>query len=159
MTVNIIATVRQWMQKAKQISPAPEINVRRVAFQLGMQMEELSEKLACVSFYCPDLHDLVLLLESKGEDLKSGRLDHHVASAIYEDAEEFLDGDLDLLWVTAGSLAAQGVDAEGAFGEVNRANWDKFIDGVATLDANGKVIKRPGWTEPNLKPFLPKGNV
>ncbi|MFZ9330710.1 MAG: hypothetical protein ACO24I_05425 [Candidatus Fonsibacter ubiquis] len=70
------------------------------------------------------------------------------------DRESLLDADIDLAWVTIGSALSQGADVEGAAAEVSRANLDKFPNGVAIRDGNGKVVKPDGWKAPGLSTFI-----
>lgn len=150
-SIDILHTVSGWMRKAGQLQSDPtHVNVRRSAFQLGMQCEELAEKLAVTLPW----HPVVERLAAIGNVLKAGDLDHNVSKALSGHAAMFLDGDIDLLWVTAGSIAAQGADGVGAFGEVARANWDKFPGGVVSLNADGKVLKPRNWIGPMLSPFI-----
>lgn len=138
----------KWFQTAGQISEPPKPNPRQMAFYTGMQCEELVEKLAAVGIPCEQLSSIA-------DQLKSGR--HDAAFQLLSPAQqlELLDGDMDMLWVTVGSVAAHAADGSGAWNEVARANWDKFPDGVVTRHPDtGKVLKPEGWRAPDLRPFL-----
>ena len=150
--MSMISKTIKWFQTAGQIPLTPAFITRQAAFYTGMQCEELAEKLAAV-FGSEDTR--VSVLQALGGSLKKGLFDNKFAELTEAQKLKLLDGDLDQLWVTLGSLAAQGVDAEGAWNEVARANWDKFPGGVVTRDAaTGKVQKPEGWRAPDLKPFL-----
>jgi predicted HAD superfamily Cof-like phosphohydrolase len=154
--MTIIQTVYNWMFTAKQIGALPEINARRAAFQIGMQLEELSEKISSICRHGPErLGFCSEGLSQYADEFKRGDYDEAVRLALNDadNAEEFLDADIDLLWVTAGSLAAQGAKGDEAWAEVDAANWRKFPGGVATLDANGKVVKPAGWVPPDLSRY------
>lgn len=67
-----------------------------------------------------------------------------------------LDALIDILVVTIGAIHSMGADAEGAWNEVMRSNFDK-IDrdtGLVLKRADGKVLKPEGWTAPWLDPYL-----
>lgn len=51
-----------------------------------------------------------------------------------------------------------GADVEGAYAEIVRSNMSKIdpATGKMLKDANGKVIKPPGYSPPNLAPYLAK---
>ena len=89
--------------------------------------------------------------------------------------EQLLDGIVDALYVTYGTAVAAGFTDEqirGAFSEVHRSNmskrWpDEMVDarppntfsiwtpgGWVVKRSDGKVIKYPGYSAPDLKPFL-----
>ena len=67
-----------------------------------------------------------------------------------------LDALIDILVVTVGAIHSMGADAEGAWNEVMRSNFDK-IDletGRVLKRDDGKVLKPEGWTPPWLDPYL-----
>lgn len=143
-------------------------NVRQTALYIGLQCEELAEKLeAC------GLQDLPGRLQEMGTFFKMGEFDHMVEKA---DREGMLDADIDLAWVSIGSALSQGADVTGACREVARANLDKLVQCdethlgtdrllsdcpkcgghlmYAVKDGNGKVTKPAGWRAPDLTPFV-----
>jgi predicted HAD superfamily Cof-like phosphohydrolase len=78
-----------------------------------------------------------------------------------EDLVETLDALIDILVVTIGAVHSIGADAEGAWKEVMRTNFAK-IDretGKVRKREDGKVLKPLGWTPPELKPFVSKGEL
>ena len=75
------------------------------------------------------------------------------------DRVEQLDALIDILVVTIGAIHSMGADAEGAWKEVMRTNFAK-IDretGKVRKREDGKVLKPLGWTPPDLKPYVKKG--
>lgn len=129
-------------------------NVRQTALYIGLQLEEMAEKLeAC------GLSDLqspeITCLRVASQHFKAGVFDRHVEKA---DRGALLDADIDLAWVTLGSALSQGADVSGASAEVARANLDKVPGGVCKKDQNGKVIKPDGWLPPDLTPFVNSGD-
>lgn len=72
------------------------------------------------------------------------------------DRVEQIDALEDILVVTIGALHSGGFDAEGGWKEVMNTNFakiDKETGKVRKRD-DGKVLKGPNWTPPNLKPFV-----
>ena len=67
-----------------------------------------------------------------------------------------LDALVDILVVTIGAIHSMGADAEGAWNEVMRSNFDKIDPdtGLVTKREDGKVLKPEGWTAPWLDPYL-----
>ena len=67
-----------------------------------------------------------------------------------------LDALIDILVVTIGAIHSMGADAEGAWCEVMRSNFDKIDPdtGQVLKRADGKVLKPEGWTAPRLDPYL-----
>jgi predicted HAD superfamily Cof-like phosphohydrolase len=90
------------------------------------------------------------LIEEEAEELNQ--------AIINADRVEMLDALIDMIVVTIGAIHSMGADAEGAWKEVMRTNFDK-IDretGKIRKREDGKVLKPIGWTPPDLKPYLKK---
>jgi predicted HAD superfamily Cof-like phosphohydrolase len=69
--------------------------------------------------------------------------------------KEIADALTDILYVTYGAGYAYGVNLDKCFQEVQRANMSKLgDDGKPIFNENGKVMKGPNYSEPNLKPFV-----
>ena len=89
-------------------------------------------------------------------------------SLIQEELDEFAragsEGDIvkvadalaDLLYVVYGSAVSFGIDMEDVFREVHRSNMTKDGGGKAS---NGKVLKGPNWSPPNLQPILKRQSL
>lgn len=123
-------------------------NVRQTALYIGLQLEEMAEKLeaVCLQGVTSDQ------LRTMSSNFKSGYYDTLVANG---DREAMLDADVDLAWVTVGSALSQGTDLIGAMREVARANLDKIgQDGTVLKDENGKVKKPEGWRGPDIAPYV-----
>jgi len=73
-----------------------------------------------------------------------------------EDNIEVLDALIDIMVVTAGALHSLGVDANGAWKEVMRSNFDKIDSrtGRVTRREDGKILKPTNWEPPRLAPFV-----
>lgn len=69
---------------------------------------------------------------------------------------ECLDALIDILVVTAGALHSMGVDAEGAWKEVMRSNFDKVDPRTGRVNKreDGKVLKPANWEPPRLARFV-----
>lgn len=72
------------------------------------------------------------------------------------DRVEQLDALIDILVVTTGALHSLGVNAEGAWKEVMRSNFDKIdpITGQVRKRDDGKVLKPENWEPPRLAKFV-----
>jgi predicted HAD superfamily Cof-like phosphohydrolase len=66
---------------------------------------------------------------------------------------EMIDALCDVLYVTYGSFVEMGVNAEPFYDEVHRSNMAK-VGGETRSD--GKRLKPPGWTKPDIKGLLTK---
>ena len=154
MREDLLSTTCQWFAAAKQQPAEPTPDSKQAAFYLGMQLEELGEKLSVVS---PVDGKWLMAL---GEAYKRGMNDGPMALALQDPAKakELLDGDIDLLWVSIGGARAQGADVVGALGEVSETNWNKrWDDGEFHIDpVTRKILKPEGWVAPDLTPFIHK---
>ena len=141
--------VEKFMTIAGQLDEKRNFDVRQIALYIGLQLEEMAEKLEACGFNpaSPAVH----LLNYTSGEFKRGVFDHLVNRA---NRKDLLDADIDLAWVTIGSALSQGADVQGAAEEVSRANLAKFPDGIAIRDDNGKVVKPSGWNGPDLSKFV-----
>ena len=91
-----------------------------------------------------------LIDEEYNEELK--------AAIAAGDRVETLDALIDILVVTVGALHSMGADADGAWKEVMRTNFEKIDKetGKVRKREDGKVLKPQGWTPPALEPFVIK---
>lgn len=68
---------------------------------------------------------------------------------------ETLDAIADLIYVLIGLALKCGYDLDGAFREVHRSNMSKLgADGKPIYREDGKILKGPNFTPPNLEPFI-----
>lgn len=152
---DLLARNAEWFVAAGQMPAEPTPSVRQTAFYLGMQMEETAEKMEAIF---GSTMTVIAQMHATANALKEGALDGMVEEAMKNPAvvKKMLDGDIDNLWVTVGAIKAQGADGPGAYGEVNRANWEKrWPDGTFHLHpVTNKVLKPAGWREPELTPFI-----
>ena len=72
-----------------------------------------------------------------------------------KDVTEIADALTDILYVTYGAGHAFGIDLDKCFKEVQRSNMSKLgEDGKPIYRDDGKVMKGPNYSEPNLKKVL-----
>jgi predicted HAD superfamily Cof-like phosphohydrolase len=70
---------------------------------------------------------------------------------IYEQADAIID----LMYFALGALVEMGVPPEKIFEAVHDANMAKlWPDGKPRRDNEGKIIKPPGWKEPDLREII-----
>lgn len=67
------------------------------------------------------------------------------------DMVEIADGMIDLIYVVVGTAVRMGIDLDPLFYEVHASNMAK-ADGP--LREDGKRLKPPGWTPPNIRAVL-----
>ena len=72
------------------------------------------------------------------------------------DLKEVVDGGADISVVTIGTLIAFGVDDEPVLEEVDASNLRKFGEGSYRRE-DGKWMKPPGWTPPDIMGAIDKG--
>ena len=88
-------------------------------------------------------------------DLIKEELDELSLAIKEKDIIEVADALTDLLYVVYGAGHSFGIDLDKCFGEVQRSNLSKLdIDGKPIYNENGKVLKGPNYSKPNLKQFL-----
>lgn len=136
--------VENFMKAGKQLPVENE--TRQSMLYIGLQLEELSEKIAASG-----IPDVPATLDTLASLFKAGSYDHLYAP----NRVEQLDADLDLLWVTLGAMLTRGNDIEGGWNEVKRSNMSKvWEDGTMHKTDYGKIIKPKSFSEPNLYPFV-----
>ncbi len=88
-------------------------------------------------------------------DLIKEELDELSVAIKDEDIVEVADALTDLLYVVYGAGHSFGIDLDKCFAEVQRSNLSKLnIDGKPIYNENGKVMKGPNYSKPNLKQFI-----
>jgi predicted HAD superfamily Cof-like phosphohydrolase len=134
--------IKSFMQKAGQDTPAQpiipddETRVLRAKLILEEALETIRGLGVRVEF------------DDKGEPIS------FVPSGTFH-MEEVVDGCADISVVTIGTLIAIGVDDEPILEEVDQANLRKFGPG-GRRRADGKWLKPPDWTPPDILGVLEK---
>lgn len=159
LPVNIGVAVTKFQNAAGDT--VGELNIRQLTRYTGMQCEELAEKLALfgagADLASRNLTAFAAALDEMGKKFKSGVLDQEVARVLAIDGvrADVVDADIDLAWVSFGSLNSAGADVNACVESVAHANLSKIgPDGLVLRDANGKIQKPEGWTEPDHIPNL-----
>lgn len=69
---------------------------------------------------------------------------------------EIADGLADLIYVLVGTAIEYGMPLDRIWDEVQRANMSKVdpVTGKVIKDSQGKVLKPPGWREPDIAGIL-----
>lgn len=87
--------------------------------------------------------------------MKEELLDELIPAIERGDLVEIADGIVDLLYVTYGTAVAYGIDADIVFEEAHKANMRKAgDDGLPIVREDGKILKNPNWTPPNIGAVL-----
>jgi len=146
---NTVQSVYNWFQEARPMADHDTLMV-----QAGVHFEEIGEMLAEMQGLCPTsirmIRRLKLTVNQMAQQLKSG----HVKFMVKND-EAFLDSLGDQFVTGVGIGQALKYDIPGAYKEINRSNWSKFDEnGKAVFQPNGKIDKAPGYTPPDLKPYI-----
>lgn len=99
-------------------------------------------------FPSKDIVDLrVDLIEEELQELKDAIADN--------DLIEVADALTDILYVVYGAGLCFGVDLDKCFDEVQRSNMSKAgADGKPIKREDGKILKGPDYSEPDLTPFV-----
>lgn len=153
---NLLARVHRF-NAIGQVTPPGHFNADRVGFYTGMQLEEMAEKIMAIAqghVVKEDRLEMAFFadaLDSMGKAFKAGK---HYGAVLRADREEMLDGDIDILVVSAGALIYQTPKFAAAVECVLAKNDEKIPNGKATHDSNGKLLKPAGWTPPDLSPFV-----
>lgn len=72
-----------------------------------------------------------------------------------KDLVEVADALTDILYVVLGAGIAFGIDLDKCFAEVHRSNMSKLgADGEPVYRKDGKIIKGPNYSKPDLTPFV-----
>lgn len=71
------------------------------------------------------------------------------------DMVEVADALTDILYVVYGMGHSFGIDLDACFGEVQRSNMSKLVDGKAVKDEFGKVMKGSNFSAPDLSKWIP----
>jgi predicted HAD superfamily Cof-like phosphohydrolase len=75
-----------------------------------------------------------------------------------EDLVAYTDAVCDLVYVLVGSLVSFGVDFDRCFAEVQRSNMSKLgEDGKPIVREDGKILKGPNFTPPDLRSIIYEG--
>lgn len=140
-----IASINAWHQAAR-----PEPTEADLRVQIGVHVEEVAEFLDSLIGLNFDAEIALAgarhLMHMLADRIKSGEYDVAIGNR-----KEALDALCDQIVTAIGVAHCARLQIEPALTEVNRANWSKFVDCNPLRDANGKIIKGPNYTPPNLE--------
>jgi predicted HAD superfamily Cof-like phosphohydrolase len=125
-----------------------------VLFLVKMNCEELQELLATITFEGEDTRELLATIvhRSNRPNVKPMTTDDEIIS-------EQVDAFVDIDYYNCNAAAKAGFNVDDIFNVVHEANMSKkFEDGTFHRNEIGKVIKPPGWVEPELLPIIAKWN-
>ena len=100
------------------------------------------------TFPSDDIIELrIKLIEEEFEELKQAIRNRDIV--------EFADAGADLLYVTYGTADVFGIPIDACFDAVHRSNMAKLDEnGRPIKRADGKFLKPPGWTPPDIAGVL-----
>lgn len=132
-----------------------EFDARKVALYVGLQLEEMAEKIESIPDSRNLLGNLRVALEYHSRLFKRGEFDALVASMQHSNRVDALDADIDLAVVALGGACALGADVEWATKEVMASNMSKCVEDesgnlMLLKDENGKVIKSKNYFAPKI---------
>lgn len=132
--------------------PTDTFNPRQIGLYVGLQLEEMAEKLEAIFGGRPAIVDDINDLAT---DFKQGIFDKLITK---DKMVDMIDADVDLMWVSAGAAFSTGADVAGAVAEVGRSNMSKVdpTTGKMNKDANGKIMKPASYSPPSLAQFCNK---
>ena len=140
-----ITDIANWFKAAK-----PEPTTNDVMTQYGCHLEEVCEGLEATGDF-DEARELMWLADyykssnfGQGSPTRYGNIN-------------ILDALCDQIFTAIGMAYMMGFDIEGALKEVIRSNNSKMVNGKFEYDENGKVMKPESYSEPDLTPFLNKG--
>lgn len=131
-------------------------NEDQFSVQLGVDIEEFIEGLACIELDLPadamnEASAAIALLADVAVLLKRGAAKARIVEG---KRAEFLDALCDREVTGNGLAYLAGFDKDGADEAVLDSNDAKLVDGKAILAPGGKIMKPEGWTAPDLKNFV-----
>ena len=88
-------------------------------------------------------------------DLIAEELDEFIEAVDRQDIVSIADALADLAYVVYGAALTYGIDLDACIAEVHRSNMTKAgVDGKPIFRADGKLLKGPNYTPPNLAAVL-----
>lgn len=119
-------------------------------FFLAVQDFHLAFDIPVRTYPTVDHSDVVLRI-----DLLSEEFQEYVTAARQGDIVEVADGLADMVYIIFGTALAYGIDLPVVLAEVHRSNMTKLgSDGRPVVRADGKVLKGPNFSPPDIKRIL-----
>jgi hypothetical protein len=131
-------------------------NTEQFSVQLGCDLEEWVEGLACLELALPtkimaEAGEAISMIAAFADSLKKG---HFTARIAEGRREEFLDALCDREVTGNGLAYLSGFDKDGADQSVLNSNDSKLEDGKPVLLPGGKIAKGKHYVAPYLVPFV-----
>lgn len=90
--------------------------------------------------------------------LRQGLIDEEVeelrTASLERDIVEIADALADIIYIACGTALVYGINLEAVFEEVHRSNLSKSENGVVLRRDDGKVLKGPNWSPPDITRVL-----
>lgn len=119
-----------------------------VLFLVKMVSEELQELLLTVTNEKENVKELLADIVCKSNSPTYNNVGKSDLELMAEQVDAFVDID----YYNCNAAAKVGFNVDDVFNLVHQANMNKkFEDGTFHKNSEGKVIKPPGWTEPDVK--------
>jgi len=119
-----------------------------VLFLVKMVSEELQELLLTITDENEDVKNLLVDIVTKSNSPTYNNKGKNDLELMAEQVDAFVDID----YYNCNAAAKAGFNVDDVFNLVHQANMNKkFEDGAFHRNSEGKVIKPPGWTEPDVK--------
>lgn len=140
-------------KKVRYLSDAPEL-LLRVNVDPVAALRESHRVQSLVTSEAPTLE-----VPATAKELRCALIEEEAAefraSVEADDIVEVADAIADLLYVIYGAALTFGIPVREVFTEVHRSNMTKLDDdGRPIYRADGKVMKGPNFSPPNLRPIL-----
>ncbi len=88
-------------------------------------------------------------------DMLAEEFNEYVEALNNYDITEVADALADMVYIACGTAVEFGIRFDDVFAEVHRANMSKLLpDGTPLLREDGKVMKGPNYTPPDIKSIL-----
>jgi len=138
--------VKEFMQKVGQDTPEGAVipDEKTRILRAKLILEEALETVDALG----------VRVQTQGIEITEEGLDYDAPNEV--DLQEVADGCADISVVTIGTLIAFGIDDDTLLEEVDASNLRKFSEGSYRRE-DGKWMKPPGWTPPDIMGALDKG--
>lgn len=137
--------VKEFTEKTGSIIPyKPQLmNHEETFFLIKMMLDEIMELAATVEE--PSISKKLMIdIINNSKDIPKEKGNEIELIAAQADAL------VDCYYYSLNAAAKKGVNISKVFKLVHDANMDKQIDGKFLKRDDGKILKRPGWVEPNI---------
>jgi predicted HAD superfamily Cof-like phosphohydrolase len=87
-------------------------------------------------------------------DLLTEEYEEYLKAENFDDLIGIADGLADIVYIAFGTALAYGIPLDAVMSEVHRSNMSKLENGVPLYREDGKVIKGPSYSPPNIPSIL-----